>query len=112
MRTETLRLTEAKPLGSRAGCSAGIFLRNNRPRKTNHGLILLDFAGRPKVSTWLIGSANHDHSNRKLSTGSSFAARAAGTVPNRMPTIAETTIATIAESPEIGIRYAVRKRTE
>lgn|SRR2546421_12432841 len=59
--------------------------------------------------------ANHQHSAYsylKLSTGSNFAARAAGTVPNRIPTNDETTIATIADNPEIGTRYSVRKRME
>jgi hypothetical protein len=49
-------------------------------------------------------TASRDYSYRRLSTGSSFAARAAGTVPNRIPTMEETTIATMAESPEIGKR--------
>ena len=52
------------------------------------------------------------YSYRRLSTGSSCAARVAGTVPKRTPTTDETTIAIIAESPEIGMRYSVRKRTE
>jgi hypothetical protein len=63
--------------------------------------MLLDFPGTPKL---LNAELNRNHSYRKLSTGSIFAARAAGTVPNRMPTTAETTMATIAESPEMGMR--------
>lgn len=52
------------------------------------------------------------YSYLKLSTGSNCAARAAGTVPKTTPTIDETNIAIIAESPEIGMRYSVKKRTE
>src|SRR5437868_2245966 len=55
---------------------------------------------------------NFFYSYLKLSTGSSFAARAAGTVPNRIPTSDEVTIATIADKPEIGILYAVKNLTE
>ncbi len=56
--------------------------------------------------------AHYLYSYLKLSTGSSFDARVAGTVPKIMPTKDETKIATIADKPEIGIRYSVRKRTE
>src|SRR5437773_7268937 len=55
--------------------------------------------------------ASH-YSYLKLSTGSSFAARAAGTVPKRIPTSDETTMATIADSPETGTRYCVRNLIE
>src|SRR5438874_13792772 len=61
---------------------------------------------------WVKCVSANSHSSRKLSTGSSFAARVAGTVPNRIPTRDETTIATIAESPDTGKRYSVRNRTE
>ena len=44
------------------------------------------------------------YSCRKLSTGSSWAARMAGTVPNKSPTSALAAIAMIADVPEIGIR--------
>src|SRR5215469_2025700 len=50
------------------------------------------------------GRAHRGHSYRKLSTGSILAARAAGTVPNRTPTVPETATATKADSPETGIR--------
>jgi len=52
------------------------------------------------------------YSYRRLSTGSSCAARAAGTVPKITPTTDETTIAMRPESPVMGTRYSVRKRTE
>ena len=52
------------------------------------------------------------YSYLKLSTGSSFAALAAGTVPKSIPTSDDVTIATIADSPEIGIRYSVKNLTE
>src|SRR4029077_5670738 len=52
------------------------------------------------------------YSYRRLSTGSSLAARVAGTVPKRTPTREDTTMATIADSPEMGMRYSVKKRTE
>lgn len=52
------------------------------------------------------------YSWRKLSTGSSCEARVAGTVPKIMPTIDDTTMAMIADKPEIGMRKSVRKRTE
>jgi hypothetical protein len=52
------------------------------------------------------------HSYLRLSTGSSFAALVAGTVPNTTPTRDETRIATIADRPEMGMRYSVRNRTE
>jgi hypothetical protein len=44
------------------------------------------------------------YSCRKLSTGCSWAARIAGTVPNKSPTSALAAIAMIADVPEIGIR--------
>ena len=44
------------------------------------------------------------YSYRRLSTGSNWEARVAGTVPKMIPTMDETKIAIIAESPEIGIR--------
>ena len=44
------------------------------------------------------------YSYRRLSTGSSCEARVAGTVPKMIPTIEDTTIAMIADSPEIGMR--------
>ncbi len=52
------------------------------------------------------------YSYRKLSTGSNCAARMAGRVPNKIPTSDETTIAMIADRPEMGMRYSVKKRTE
>ena len=52
------------------------------------------------------------HSYLRLSTGSSWAARVAGRVPKIIPTRDETTIAIIADSPEMGMRYSVRNRTE
>lgn len=52
------------------------------------------------------------YSYRKLSTGSNCAARAAGRVPKMTPTSDETKMAMMADSPEIGMRYSVRKRTE
>src|SRR5579864_7554461 len=45
------------------------------------------------------------YSCRKLSTGSSCAARVAGNVPKMTPTSDDTTIAMIADSPEIGMLY-------
>ena len=56
----------------------------------------------PQSLDFVPGSAAYSY--RKLSTGSILAARPAGTVPKRIPITAETTIATTAESPEIGIR--------
>src|SRR5215469_859969 len=52
------------------------------------------------------------YSYLKLSTGSSCAARVAGSVPKITPTNDDTTIAMIADNPEIGMRYSVKKRTE
>src|SRR5262249_20828863 len=52
------------------------------------------------------------YSYRKLSTGSNCAARLAGSVPKIMPTSDDTTIAMIADRPEMGMRYSVKKRTE
>ena len=52
------------------------------------------------------------YSYRKLSTGSSCAALVAGIVPKIIPTSDDTMIAMIAESPEIGMRYSVKNRTE
>src|SRR5437870_13826049 len=52
------------------------------------------------------------HSYRKLSTGSSLAARVAGTDPKIIPTRDETTIATMEERPDIENRYAVKKRNK
>ena len=48
----------------------------------------------------------------KLSTGSSCAARVAGIVPNTIPTKDETTMAMMAERPEMGMRNSVKNRTE
>jgi len=42
------------------------------------------------------------YSYRRLSTGSSCDARVAGTVPKMIPTIDDTMIAMIADSPEMG----------
>ena len=50
-------------------------------------------------SSWLVA-----HSYRRLSTGSSWAALLAGSVPKIIPTSDETPIAMIAERPEIGMR--------
>ena len=61
---------------------------------------------------WISARLASVYSYRRLSTGSSLAARAAGTVPNRIPTSDDTTIATIADRPEMGMRYSVKKRTE
>lgn len=44
------------------------------------------------------------YSYRRLSTGSSCAARAAGAVPNTMPTRVDTAIAMTTDQPEIGKR--------
>ena len=44
------------------------------------------------------------HSQRKLSTGSKWAARAAGAVPNSTPTRLETSTAMITDQPETGTR--------
>ena len=52
----------------------------------------------PQVDSFRLRS----YSYRRLSTGSSCAARVAGTVPKTIPTSVETTIATIADHPEIG----------
>jgi hypothetical protein len=82
----------------------GISIGNNQPQNTHLKFMVLDFPGTPKLATADRSELNRAHSYRKLSTGSIFAARAAGTVPNKMPTSAETTMATIAESPEMGMR--------
>jgi hypothetical protein len=52
------------------------------------------------------------HSNFSDSTGSSCAARVAGSVPKTTPTRVAAASAMIADNPEIGIRYAVKSRTE
>jgi len=44
------------------------------------------------------------YSYRRLSTGSSREARLAGMVPKMIPVIDDTTMAIIADSPEIGTR--------
>src|SRR5262249_42848559 len=54
----------------------------------------------------------NSYSYRRASTVSSCAARVAGTVPKIIPTPDATRIAIIADSPETGIRYSVKKRTE
>jgi hypothetical protein len=101
----TFRLNEIRPLilfaAVRPPHEYGLPRWNDQPRSTNHKFMLLDFPGTPKL---LNVEFNRNHSYRKLSTGSIFAARAAGTVPNRIPTTAETKMATIAESPEMGMR--------
>src|SRR5580765_6338974 len=64
-------------------------------------------AGRPSLhrSSLLVPRGSRPaHSYLRLSTGSSCAARVAGRVPKIMPTSEETTIAMIAERPEIGMR--------
>lgn len=84
-----------------------ISVGNNHPPNTHLKFMLLDFPCTPKIwiAPWLEPvRPNRAHSYRKLSTGSILAARAAGTVPKRIPTTAETKIATIAESPEMGMR--------
>ena len=45
---------------------------------------------------------------RRLSTGSSWAARAAGTVPKITPTTEDTMMAMTADQPLIGTRYSVK----
>jgi len=52
----------------------------------------------------VLGTRYSTHSYRKLSTGSSCEARVAGTVPKMIPTTDDTTIAMIADNPEIGRR--------
>src|ERR1041385_5905124 len=69
-------------------------------------------ASRAEVDRRTTGHQPPAYSYLRLSTGSSLAALAAGTVPNRIPTRDETTMATMADKPEIGILYSVRKRTE
>src|ERR1700683_1200321 len=54
----------------------------------------------------------NDYSYRRLSTGSNWAARAAGTVPKITPTSDDTKIAITADQALTGTRYSVRKRTE
>jgi hypothetical protein len=44
------------------------------------------------------------YSCRKLSTGSSCEARVAGMVPKMIPTTDDTTMAMIADKPEMGMR--------
>ncbi len=109
--TGTFRLVEIESLVLREvvrrSHDYGISLGNNQPQNVHLKFMLLGFLVRPNSRPRLGRSPfgpNRAHSYRKLSTGSIFAARAAGTVPNRMPTTAETTMATIAESPEMGIR--------
>jgi len=62
--------------------------------------------------TWGSAADCTAYSYRRLSTGSSWAARVAGTVPKITPTTEDTMIAMMADRPEIGTRYSVRKRME
>ena len=85
-------------------CVALLPVRRGISRGASPGVSMLRGKSIP-----LQGKLNHVdkgryHSYRKLSTGSSLAARAAGIVPNSTPTIPETTIATIAERPDTGTR--------
>src|SRR6185312_13998626 len=59
------------------------------------------------VAKWIVF-----YSYRSASTVSNCAARVAGTVPKMMPTPEATRMAIMAESPETGILYSVKKRTE
>jgi hypothetical protein len=52
------------------------------------------------------------YSNLSDSTGSSCAARVAGSVPNTTPTSVAAAKAMMADNPEIGMRYDVNNRTE
>ncbi len=52
------------------------------------------------------------YSNFRDSTGSNCAARVAGRVPKTTPTSVAAASAIIADSPEIGMRYEVKSRTE
>src|SRR5580765_2570216 len=79
-----------------------------KPAGGNRSLLRRDDGrGRPSLhrSSLLVPRGSRPaHSYLRLSTGSSCAARVAGRVPKIMPTSDETTIAMIAERPEIGMR--------
>jgi hypothetical protein len=98
-----------------------MFRQQRKPRVTEHRE-LGSFGGYDRADIvreamlhqpWSEGVASLEVSNpifevryscRKLSTGCSWAARMAGTVPNKIPTSALAAIAMIADTPEIGIR--------